>query len=271
MHQNRGMTRTSPSALFFQGGPGQNAEIERAWLTDLAPIEFWESPRYPADHPDAFGDWIIAAETRLRDHASTQPQGRSAIIAWSFAGHLVRELAQRHPDLISSITLLGSTWDAWESAATLAERLIERGVAPSTLSTQAAQARAKRDIPSYWELVGALLQVPGFARTHWAPRSSDALKRYESLAAQATPVLDPGTFASITNSFLSRPRDFSPPSPFLGRVRGFWGTEDPFLDPDQEARAWMSHFPTLEPQRVACGHYVHLEVAPKVWMPTLSN
>src|SRR4051794_28428552 len=116
-------TKRSP-ALFLHGGPGASAIPEATRLGNSLNIHWWTQPRPDVRSPHPYGDLIIAAEDELNRMAGDAGSAVK-LYASSVGALLALKLAERVPQLISDITLLGPTHDASDGFVRLAHRLTE--------------------------------------------------------------------------------------------------------------------------------------------------
>jgi len=246
-------------ALFLHGGPGLSSRIERLWFGQSLPVLWWDQPSAGRE-PAPFDALVEAATNELRKMARLSTVH---LIAHSFGGQLARALACRHPELIHRITLLGCAPNPVAGLIRLCRRVSELSEAGSVA---AAVSAAENDLnaESFAAMTMATALDPAYPAVYFGPESVAVRDRFIELTKRE-PILDAETFLGVMNQFLQQP-SAEPLPAYAGKVDLLMGRYDPILAPDLDAAAWRRVFPALKMVTVNCGHCVHLETAPDVWL-----
>jgi pimeloyl-ACP methyl ester carboxylesterase len=252
--------------LFLHWGPGSHAEVERSWFGESLPIQWWDQPKVAAQ-PGALEKIIAAAENELIRWVNENGKPVS-LLAHSFGGQIALELADRHPEKISSITLMSCGFWPVQGFTRLGRALLERRPQNSDLRAAIEAAERELSFATFGGLIQQIASTPGYLELYWAPNaaSQSAKARFYGFAEKSTP-LDVGLFMTLMGEVLARgPRD----SQFKGQVRVFLGEHDPLLDPRVEGAHWSKCFPQAELITVPTGHFAHLELPQETWFPGLT-
>lgn len=247
--------------LFLHWGPGSHARVEANLLPRLFPswdwstYDFWDQPQSTADAPSPLSTLVDAASGRLMSLATNGP---IHIVAHSSGGMIAAALSNRHPELISQITLLATNSNPPRCFLNFGEKLC---INEKTLQN----ARDKFTHENFWSLVNEIATQPNFSNSYWGASSNlvrdmyfDEAEKHESLHF--------GTFQSVMNDFLNHPTNMSL-SRFKGKVKLWVGKDDPLIQPDNEINEWKKIFPQLQTHIIPqVGHFIHFECDPASWL-----
>ena len=252
--------------FFLHWGPGGNAQFERVHFSNTAQtknILWWDQP---AGTSPSLNKVLEASSAQLlAQHENTKE--KIALLGHSFGGWAAIHLANRHPDLVSSVTLLGTCTSPSLGFVALAKRVLEanpanEGFGSSIVNFEAAPA----SLDAFGQMMGEMVQIPTFREHYWAPESKAIM---EDFFAAPHPPLDPQTFFALMKDVL----ESGFPAPKLSvpasiPTRVILGTSDPFhrrLDSETEWKKTVPHCEVIWTKKA--GHFVHLETDPANWCP----
>jgi pimeloyl-ACP methyl ester carboxylesterase len=131
------------------------------------------------------------------------------------------------------------------------------------LDAVSVHAQERGDSESLWALIEKLFTVSNLLDFYWSASAQLQLDEMKALAASGSLVHVP-TYLAVLRDFLERkPR--APPK-FGGPVRVWIGRCDPYARAD-DAGLWRAVFAEAAVEFVETGHFPHLELPAKVWMP----
>lgn len=259
------MDTDSAGILFLHGGPGLSAGPERERLGRLAQVCWWDQPRVAPGTQGAYASLLEAAEGALRACVARHG-GPCHLLASSFGGALAVALAERMPDQIASIVLLSPSTQPELCYARLARHLIAARADSGQLAAALASYMAATDQrPRFWQLIGAIMEVPDFSHYYWHPGAQTQAAWFGALLAQPG-MFDAATFQAVLDDYAVHEPSTGRPA-FSGPVMVQFGRHDPVLDAECEARQWQRLFPQATVGKVDAGHFIHLELAPEQWLP----
>jgi pimeloyl-ACP methyl ester carboxylesterase len=216
-----------------------------------------------ADVSAPFERLVEAAEKELGRLFDAQEQP-VALLANSFGVHLALALIERVPDRVRSLDILGGTLDMRMAFVRLAERISEVN-RDADLKAVSVRAQEKGDSESLWALIGKLFTVGNLLDFYWGPGAEEQCEAMKALAASGA-LVHAATFQAALGDFLGR-KPAAPPT-FSGSVRVLVGRFDPYARAD-DAGMWRAVFPNASVEFVEAGHFPHLELPAKDWMPVV--
>lgn len=258
-------TEPTRRALFLHGGPGGHCHVERAWFGDALPIDWWDQPTLAAGAARGHTLVVEAAEARLRALADAQG-GPVHVIGFSAGARVALSLVERAPEAVSELTLLAPQLFVPRGLLRLARRLADGPPEPwrAALGDAARGVEAGLSPRTLEGLVAALLGVPDLGARYWGPTSGPAAERYRALLADR-PFVDLDTFRAVALELIEDP---APPTRLDAprRVRVLAGRHDPLFDAAEEQAHLRASLPGAAVELLPCGHWVHLETDPAVWL-----
>jgi pimeloyl-ACP methyl ester carboxylesterase len=249
--------------LFLHGGPGLSAELERQRFGNTLPVHWWDQPHVDADVAAPFERLVDAAEKELGRLFDVQKKP-VALLSSSFGVHLALALIERVPEKIGSLDILGGTLDMRMAFVRLAQRISEVN-RDADLKAVSVRAEDSGDSESLWALIGKLFTVGNLLDFYWGPGAQEQCERMKALAASGV-LVHAATFQAVLADFLGR--KLAAPPTFSGTVRILIGRFDPYARPG-DAALWEVVFPKASVEFVGAGHFPHLELPAKDWMPAL--
>jgi pimeloyl-ACP methyl ester carboxylesterase len=253
----------SRQVLFLHGGPGLSAVLERQRFGSTLPVIWWDQPHVDADVAAPFQRLVDAAERELRRLVDAQEQS-VALLANSFGVHLALALIERVPGKIRSLEILCGTLDMQMAFVRLAGRISEVN-GDAELKAVSVRAQQSGDSESLWALIEKLFTVSNLLDFYWSANARAQLDEMKSLAASGSLIHVP-TYLAVLRDFLSTGPRTAPK--FDGPVRVFIGRFDPYASPD-DGPLWRAVFPKASVEFVEAGHFPHLELPAKDWMPAV--
>jgi pimeloyl-ACP methyl ester carboxylesterase len=249
--------------MFLHGGPGLSAGLERQRFGDTLPVHWWDQPHLDADVSAPFERLVEAAEKELGRLFDAQEKP-VALLASSFGVHLALALIERAPGKIGSLDILGGTLNMRTAFVRLAQRIAEVN-RDAELEAVGVRAEERGDSESLWALIEKLFTVNNLLNFYWGP---DAKQQCESMKALAVSglLVHAGTFQAVLGDFIER-KPAAPPA-FSGLVRVLIGRFDPYARANDPER-WRAVFPKASVEFVEAGHFPHLELPAKDWMPAV--
>jgi pimeloyl-ACP methyl ester carboxylesterase len=247
--------------LFLHGGPGLSAALERQRFGTTLPVHWWDQPHVNAEMAAPFERLVDAAIRELEQ--LFESQGKPvALLANSFGVHLALALIERVPERVRSLDVLGGTLDMRMAFVRLAERISEVN-RDADLKAVSVRAQEKGASESLWALIGKLFTVGNLLDFYWGPGAEEQCEAMKALAASGA-LVHAATFQAALGDFIEK-KPAAPPT-FSGSVRVLVGRFDPYARAD-DAALWRAVFPQVAVQFVEAGHFPHLELPAKDWMP----
>jgi len=246
------------TALFLHMGPGLNAVTESMLLGSRNPaVDYWDQPSVTGEN--AFSDLVEAAITKAKALAAASGKPIE-LIAHSFGGHLAREIIDKTPETVASLTLLSTGHDLVASFHTLLRKLEKDSETPAELllkMTEYLRENPGARLATFWLEVGMIVKDQTFGRPYWPTK--ELFQNFLAVFAKAPPLSFP-TFKAVVNSFL-RKRDFIPKRmQWKGPVSLILGDCDPLIQVSETVMYWQTLFPQLTKTiRKNSGHYAHIE------------
>lgn len=254
----------TPEILFLHGGPGMTAELERRRYEESLPVRWWDQPiiRSGAERP--FEVLVDAACVQIR-HLAEKRRGLIHILANSFGAYLTREVVERVPSLIGSITICSGVWDLPTAILRLGSRLAEQ-YCDADLEAACREAAHADSPEGYVALFARTSASPGFLDYCWSPAAIEQREAMKALAATGR-LIDWPTCRWVLGAALSTPQvPLAAPHP--GGVRILLGCFDPYFE-ESDVVAWKALWPSARVQIVEAGQFPHLELSPSVWLPAV--
>jgi pimeloyl-ACP methyl ester carboxylesterase len=253
----------SGQVMFLHGGPGLSAALERQRFGNTLPVQWWDQPHVDADVSVPFERLVEAAEKELGRLFDAQEQP-VALLANSFGVHLALALIERVPERVRSLDILGGTLNMRMAFVRLAERISEVN-RDADLKAVSDRAQERGDSESLWALIEKLFTVGNLLDSYWGPGAQEQCESMKALAASGA-LVHAATFQAALADFIER-KPAAPPT-FSGSVRVLVGRFDPYARAD-DAGMWRAVFPKASVEFVEAGHFPHLELPAKVWMPVI--
>jgi pimeloyl-ACP methyl ester carboxylesterase len=251
---------SAPSVLYLHGGPGLGPVFERARYPDASQVHWWHQPLAKPCAARPYLDLQDAALAELRRLAEERGAPLT-VMASSFGAHLAVHLARRAPELISDIVLLAPTFNPEQAALRLARRAFRVHIDHPNAGKLAGALAAYEDDPGrarFWDVFGALSQLPDVTSLYFGPRGAAAAGSFVELIQQ------PGAFdgpTSVATSDDFSAADHTPArSAFTGPVAVLFGAYDPMIDAEQDSAVWSTIFPQVVFHKVETGHFPLLEL-----------
>lgn len=251
---------SAASVFYLHGGPGLGPVFERARFPDTPQVHWWQQPFAKPCAARPYLDLQDAALAELRRLAEERG-GTLTVMASSFGAHLAVHVARRAPELIDRIVLLAPTFNPEQAALRLARRAFRVHIDHANAGKLAAALAAYDDDPGrprFWDVFGALSQLPDVTSLYFGPQGAQAAETFVELIQQ------PGAFdgpTSVATSDDFSAIDHSPmPSLFTGPVSVVFGSYDPMIDLEQDSPVWKTIFPQATIHRVDTGHFPLLEL-----------
>jgi pimeloyl-ACP methyl ester carboxylesterase len=247
--------------LFLHGGPGLSAVLERRRFGDTLPVQWWDQPHVDA-HVTAPFEWLVDAAEKELGRLFDAQQKPVALLANSFGVHLALALIEQMPEKIASLDILGGTLDMRVAFVRLGLRISEVN-RDADLNAVSVLAEERGDSESLWALIEKLFTVSNLLDFYWSSSAQTQLEQMKALAASGSLVHVP-TYLAVLRDFLERGPPGSPT--FRGAVRILIGRYDPYARAD-DAALWRAVLPHAAVEFVEAGHFPHLELPAKDWMP----
>jgi pimeloyl-ACP methyl ester carboxylesterase len=249
--------------LFLHGGPGLSAALERQRFGNTLPVQWWDQPHVGAGVAAPF-EWLVDAAIRQVGQMFEAQGQPVALLANSFGVHLALALMERVPEKMGPLNILGGTLDMRMAFVRLAERISEVN-RDADLKSVSVRAQEKGDSESLWALIGKLFTVINLLDFYWGPGAQEQCESMKALTASGA-LVHAATFQVVLGDFLKR--EPAAPHTFSGSVRVLIGRFDPYARPG-DARLWRAVFPQAAVDFVEAGHFPHLELPAKDWMPAV--
>jgi pimeloyl-ACP methyl ester carboxylesterase len=247
--------------LFLHGGPGLSAVLERHRFGNTLPVHWWDQPHVSADVGAPF-EWLVDAAEKELGRLFDAQEKRVVLLTSSFGVHLALALIARVPEKVASLDILGGTLDMRMAFVRLAQRISEVN-RDADLKAVSDRAEEKGDNESLWALIEKLFTVGNLLDFYWSPGAQEQCESMKALAASGL-LVHAATFQAVLGDFLER-KPAAPPT-FSGSVRVLIGRFDPYARAD-DAGLWRAVFPQAAVEFVEAGHFPHLELPAKDWMP----
>jgi pimeloyl-ACP methyl ester carboxylesterase len=247
--------------LFLHGGPGLSVALERQRFGNTLPVHWWNQPHVDADVAAPFERLVNAAEKELGRLFDAQ-ETPVALLANSFGVHLALALIERVPEKITSLDILGGILGMRMAFVRLAQRISEVN-RDAELEVVSVEAETRGDSESLWALIEKLFTVSNLLDFYWNPSAQAQLEEMKALAANGSLIHVP-TYLAVLRDFLGR-KSAAPPT-WSGSVRVLIGRFDPYARAD-DAELWRAVFPKAAVEFAQAGHFPHLELPAKDWMP----
>jgi pimeloyl-ACP methyl ester carboxylesterase len=249
--------------LFLHGGPGLSTALERQQFGNALPVHWWDQPHVDADVAVPF-EWLVEAAEKELGRLFDVRQRPVALLASSFGVHMAMALIERVPAKIGSLDILGGTLDMRMAFVRLAQRISEVN-GDAELEAVSVLAEKMGDGESLWALIGKLFTVANLLDFYWGPGAQEQCEAMKALAASGA-LVHAATFQAVLSDFLGR-KPAAPPT-FSGTVRVLIGRSDPYARAD-DVGLWRAVFPQAAVEFVEAGHFPHLELPAKEWMPAV--
>ena len=252
-------------------GPGGTAHFERlhfSSVTQTKGVHWWDQPTILNGNPEVGLQLLLRA---CAIELSTLYESTGApipILGHSFGGWLGIFLAMNHPEMISSLTLLGTATHPVDGYINLGNHLLKSH--PDRLVLRDAITEFERlpnSIVTFGTLVQNMMELPKFQDQYWALRSQSIKEKFFEEGAKTTPLHPPSFFKVMEDSFRSGFPDRTLFVPKSVKTRILLGREDPFLRNPESEWIWKKRVPHAEVEWVDSGHFVHLETDPQLWLP----
>jgi pimeloyl-ACP methyl ester carboxylesterase len=162
------------------------------------------------------------------------------------------------------LDILGGTLDMRMAFVRLGQRISEVN-RDWDLKAVGVRAEEKGDSESLWALIGKLFTVGNLSDFYWGPGAEEQCEAMKALAASGA-LVHAATFQAALGDFIER-KPVAPPA-FSGSVRVIIGRFDPYARAD-DAALWRAVFPQASVEFVEAGHFPHLELPAKDWMPVV--
>jgi pimeloyl-ACP methyl ester carboxylesterase len=238
-----------------------SAALERQRFGNTLPVHWWDQPHMDADVSAPF-EWLVDAAERELGRLFDVQEKPVALLANSFGAYLVLGLIERVPEKIRSVSIVGGILDMRTAFVRLGLRISEAN-RDAELEAVSVCAEKMGDSESLWALIEKLFAVANLLDFYWSPEAGAQLAEMKALAASGSLVHVP-TYLAVLRDFLERKSQAHPK--FGGPVRVWIGRCDPYARPD-DAGLWRAVFPQASVDFVETGHFPHLELPAKVWMP----
>ena len=252
---------SAPSVLYLHGGPGLGPVFERARYPDAPQVHWWHQPLAKPCAARPYLDLQDAALAELRRLAEERGAPLT-VMASSFGAHLAVHLARRAPELISNIVLLAPTFNPEQAALRLARHglaLHAQDANAGKLVAALADYEAAPGRARFWDVMGALWQLPNVTSLYFGPNSGDEPQVFAYLLQQ------PGVFdgpSSVATSDDFAAGTLEPVrSPYAGPVSVIFGEFDPMVDPAKDGPIWQTVFPQAVVRTLPTGHFPLLELS----------
>jgi pimeloyl-ACP methyl ester carboxylesterase len=249
--------------LFLHGGPGLSAALERQRFGNTLPVHWWDQPHLDANVGAPFERLVEAAMKELGRLFDAQERP-VALLANSFGVHLALALIERAPRKIGSLSIVGGILDMRTAFVRLGLRISEVN-RDAMLEAVSTRAETRGGSESLWALIENLFTVSNLLDFYWSPSAQAQLDEMKALAANGSLIHVP-TYLAVLRDFLER-RPAAPPA-FSGSVRVLIGRLDPYARAD-DAGLWRAVFPQAVVEFVEAGHFPHLELPARDWMPAV--
>jgi pimeloyl-ACP methyl ester carboxylesterase len=238
-----------------------SAALERQRFGDTLPVHWWDQPHVDADVTAPFERLADAAEKELGRMFAAQ-EWPVALLANSFGVHVALALIERVPEKIRSVSIVGGVLGLRTAFVRLGRRISEVN-RDAGLEAVTVRAQEKDDSESLWALIEKLFTVSNLFEFYWGPAAQEQCKSMNALAASGE-LVHAATFRAVLADFLKRKPAAA--QAFNGAVRVLVGRCDPYASAD-DAGLWRAVFPQAAVEFVEAGHFPHLELPAKDWIP----
>lgn len=250
-----------PTIFYLHGGPGLGTAFERQRYPDADNVHWWQQPSAVSCATRPYQDLLAAtlAEFRL---SVDMLGGPMTIMASSFGAHLAVHLARQMPESIARIVLLAPTFNPEEAALRLARHglaLHAEDANAGKLVAALAEYEAAPGRARFWDVMGALWQLPNVTSLYFGPNSGDEPQVFAYLLQQPGVFDGPSSVATSDDFAASAPEPVR--SPYQGPVSVIFGEFDPMIDPVLDCAIWKDVFPQAAVHTLPTGHFPLLELS----------
>jgi pimeloyl-ACP methyl ester carboxylesterase len=255
--------------LFLHGGPGFNGFPERTMLGPLweaagHQIAFWNEPSRLRPEGDAFEAegaferWLASAERFVMRSSPA----RTHIIAHSCTVHAALEIARRHPERFTMLTLVAPSVDNFATFRNVL-RLAGGDLADGQPEVASAIASAlARSRVFFDESMREGLQLSARDERLFAHYFANADQRLAAAAASTGPEaqFDAESFFAVLSDFAARSTSLLSTGPVSVPVLALFGSADPITPMDEQVPALRAAVPDVRIECVdGCSHFLHLD------------
>jgi len=253
-----------PTALYLQGGPGLNCNVERAWFGENYPVLWWDQPRFSADAENAYQVTLDAAAEKLAELRTRQGKPVD-VIGWSFGARLALDLAHRAPEAIGALTLLAPTFCLETAFDRMARYLSAKGAdIPTPVSPTLPPENRAGNHENFLQRVMSILSIPDLFSHYWAPTSGALFARHCAKTVR-TNWFDLNTFTAVSRDVIKRPIATLSVGQ-VNRIRIFAGRHDPYFDLKADIELWKTIFPKASIRIEDSGHMLSFEILITEWL-----
>ena len=250
------------SVFYLHGGPALGPVFERARYPEASHVHWWHQPLAKPCAERPYRDLLQATLTEFRRVAAEAGQPLT-VMASSFGAHLAVHLAQHAPALIKDIVLLAPTFNPEQAALRLARRAFRVHTDhpnAGKLATALAMYEDDPGRPRFWDVFGALSQLPDVTDLYFGPNGGVEAARSFSELIQQPGAFDGPTSVATSDDFSAI--DHTPlRSAFDGPVSVLFGAYDPMIDAEHDRTVWETIFPQAAFFKVETGHFPLLELS----------
>lgn len=250
------------SVFYLHGGPGLGPVFERARYPDASHVHWWHQPLAKPCAERPYLDLLEATLIEFRRAAAEAGQPLT-VMASSFGAHLAVHLARHAPELIKDIVLLAPTFNPEQAALRLARRAFRVHTDhpnAGKLATALAMYEDDPGRPRFWDVFGALSQLPDVTDLYFGPNGGAEAARSFSELIQQPGAFDGPTSVATSDDFSAQ--DHTPArSAFGGPVSVLFGAYDSMIDAEHDRTVWEIIFPQAAFFKVETGHFPLLELS----------
>jgi pimeloyl-ACP methyl ester carboxylesterase len=251
----------APSVFYLHGGPGLGPVFEQARFPQATHVHWWRQPVVRPCAEGPYADLLASTLAEFR-RVAAERGAPMTLLASSFGAHLAVHLARQAPELIEKIVLLAPTFNPEHAALRLARRAFrvhtDHENAPK-LAIALAMYEDDPGRPRFWDVFGALAQLPDITELYFGPQGGAAAAQSFAQLIQQPGAFDGPTSVATSDDFSAR--DHTPVrSPFCGPVSVLFGAHDPMIDAERDRKIWEVIFPHAEFFKVETGHFPLLEL-----------
>jgi pimeloyl-ACP methyl ester carboxylesterase len=251
--------------LFLHGGPGLSSIVERELYAAQLPVRWWDQPNSVVLFAKPYRELLAVAEDEVRQLAE-QSGGRVNLLAHSFGANLALHVTAQMPSVISEVTLLAPVHDMGDAFIRLSERLRTINRDSEQLTAALEEFRQRSDFNHFARLAAQVMAISSFIDLYWSS-SAEMRRRWFVDLMMHRPVFDSNAFEVIVKAFWAEV-PASTPVPLSVPAHLVFGTADPLINIEREARFWSSRIRVASTRTVEAGHFVHLERPAAEWWPT---
>lgn len=256
-----------PRVLFLHGGPGLTAELERRLFGASLPVHWWDQPHVRCGTKKPFESLVDAAVAEV-ERLSYRPSLRIDLLGSCFGSLLARALVDRIPERIASVTISGGILDVRAGILRLGN-LLAKGQRDLELEALCRETAARDSAELYFALLVRVSTMPAFLDCHWSSEAQALRNAMRALAASGR-LIDWPTLQSVMTATLTSYQAFPVTLAFPGEVRILLGRYDPYFD-ESDVAGWTTLWPSATVEIVNAGHFPHLELPSRTWMPRRSS